>query len=82
MEVTDELRETVRTELPEIAEIGDPVLRDKVIEVWATALAPTSFASIADIPASGNPGTPALKKAARPITCGASPAWPWSFATR
>ncbi len=62
MEVTDELRETVRTELPEIAEIGDPVLRDKVVEVWAMALAPTSFACIADIPASGNPGTPALKK--------------------
>ncbi len=62
MSVTDALRETVRAELPEAEEITDAGLREKVIEAWATALAGSSFGSIAEIRPSGNPDTPPLKK--------------------
>ncbi|MBC8158784.1 MAG: HD domain-containing protein [Alphaproteobacteria bacterium] len=55
--VTDQLRATVRDELPEISEIQDAELRDKVVEAWATALAGSSFSAIGDIPPSGNPDT-------------------------
>jgi 23S rRNA maturation-related 3'-5' exoribonuclease YhaM len=53
--VTDALRRQVREELPEITEIGDAGLRDKVTEAWAVALAHSSFSSIRDIPPAGNP---------------------------
>ena len=33
-EISDELRTTVRAELPEIEEISDSDLRDKVVEAW------------------------------------------------
>jgi len=36
--VTTELRAMVRRELPEVSEIQDPDLREKVIEVWELAL--------------------------------------------
>lgn len=55
--LSHELRETVRRELPEISEIKDPDLRDKVVEAWATALADSSFNSISEIKPSGNPDT-------------------------
>lgn len=61
MAVTDSLRESVRAELPEADEIADAALREKVIEAWATALAGSSFDSIAAIRPSGNPDTPPLK---------------------
>ncbi|MDP6787153.1 MAG: HD domain-containing protein [Rhodospirillales bacterium] len=59
--ITDELRATVRAELPEIEEISDPDLRDKVVEAWAFALAETSFRSISEIPGAGAPGRNVLK---------------------
>ena len=59
--VTDELRTRVRDELPEIAEISDPGLREKVVEAWATALAPSAFNAISEIKPSGNPDTRPLK---------------------
>lgn len=62
MTATDELRAAVRAELPEVEEIQVAELRDKVVEAWATALAGSSFGSIAEIPASGNPDTPRLKR--------------------
>lgn len=55
--VTEALREGVRKELPEIAEIKDAALRDLVVEAWATALADSSFTAISEIPPSGNPDT-------------------------
>ena len=61
MSMTDALRTNVRDELPDVEEILDSELRDKVIEVWATALSRSSFGAIAEIRPSGNPNTPALK---------------------
>ncbi len=61
VEVSDELRERVRAELPEVDEIGDAELRAKVIEAWALALAKSSFRSIAEIEPSGNPGVNRLR---------------------
>jgi len=54
------LRAQVADELPEIAEILDVALRECVIEAWALALARSTFASIRDIPPSGNPGSMTL----------------------
>jgi len=55
-DVTDALRAQIAEELPEVAEIGSAALRAKVVEVWALAIARSSFASIRDIPPAGNPG--------------------------
>lgn len=48
--------------MPEIAEIKDRGLRDKVIEAWALALARSSFRSIRDIRPAGNPGSMVLTR--------------------
>ncbi|HJN38712.1 MAG TPA: HD domain-containing protein [Chloroflexota bacterium] len=61
MPAYDVFREGVRASLPEIDEISDPELRDKVEGAWAMALAETEFASIDEIRPSGNPDTPAMK---------------------
>lgn len=55
-EVTEALRRQMREELPEVEAIRDPILRDRVIEAWALAIARSSYRSIRDIPPSGNPG--------------------------
>jgi putative nucleotidyltransferase with HDIG domain len=60
--VTDELRARVREELPEVEEIGDAALRERVVEAWATALARSSFNAISEIEPSGNPGVNTLKR--------------------
>ncbi len=60
MSITDQQRERVRRELPQVAEIVDPELREKVVDAWALALDRSSFDAIADILASGNPGMPTL----------------------
>jgi putative nucleotidyltransferase with HDIG domain len=62
MAVTDALRSKVREELPEIEEITDPKLREKVVEAWATALDGSSFGAISEIRPSGNPNTPPLRE--------------------
>lgn len=61
MPAYDVFREGVRASLPEIDEISDPELRDKVEGAWAMALAETEFGSIDEIRPSGNPNTPAMK---------------------
>ena len=61
MATMDELRAGVRKSFPELEEIGDAELRDKVVEAWAFALSQTEFARIEEIRASGNPTTPAMK---------------------
>lgn len=60
-EVTDELRATVRKELPEVEDIQDVDLRQKVIEAWALCLAHSSFVSIDAIEPAANPGVNRLK---------------------
>lgn len=61
MTATDELRESVRRSFPELVEIADEALREKVVEAWAFALSETEFTAIEQIRASGNPTTPAMK---------------------
>jgi putative nucleotidyltransferase with HDIG domain len=58
----ESLRAGVRTSLPELAEIQDADLRDKVVEAWALALAESEFARIEDIPPTGVPGSPAMRR--------------------
>jgi putative nucleotidyltransferase with HDIG domain len=62
MATRDELRQGVRRSLPEIDEIRDEELRNKVVEAWAFALSETEFTRIEQIKASGNPDTPPLRK--------------------
>jgi putative nucleotidyltransferase with HDIG domain len=53
----EELRAGVRRSLPEIADISDEALRDKIVDVWAMALGETEFSSIDDMTCSGMIGT-------------------------
>jgi hypothetical protein len=55
-DVTDDLRATVRRELPEVQEIKDPDLRDQVVEAWALCLAHSSFNAIDEIEAAARAG--------------------------
>jgi len=64
-EVSQDLRARVREELPEIQEIQDLELRDRVVEAWATALARSSFNAISEIEPSGNPGVNTLRRGAQ-----------------
>ncbi len=54
--ITEEVRQSVREDFPEIADIKDTALRDKVVEAWAYALCESSFTRATDIPGAGNPG--------------------------
>jgi putative nucleotidyltransferase with HDIG domain len=56
------LRQGVRQSLPEIAEIRDAELRDKVVEAWALSLSITEYERIEEIRPSGNPKSPAMKR--------------------
>src|SRR5205085_7862045 len=60
--ITSVLRKQVREELPEIAQIADTELQQKVAEAWAFALAHSSFTSIRQIPPAGNPDTNEAKR--------------------
>jgi putative nucleotidyltransferase with HDIG domain len=60
--ITDSLRVQVREELPEYIQIQDAELREKVIEAWAIALARSSFQSIREIQAAGNPNSMVLTR--------------------
>jgi HD-GYP domain-containing protein (c-di-GMP phosphodiesterase class II) len=61
-QLLEELRSGVSESLPEIALIEDPTLRDQVVEVHARALAETRFRRIEDIPPTGVPDSPAMKR--------------------
>jgi putative nucleotidyltransferase with HDIG domain len=60
--ITDQLRQTVIEDLPEIAMIQNADLRSKVVEAWAFALAESSFDRITSLPAEGNPGIFLMKR--------------------
>ena len=62
MEIREDLRQSVVRSLPEIGQIQDPTLRHKVTDAWAYSLGKSSFQSIDEIRASGNPDTPKLKR--------------------
>lgn len=61
MATMDEVREGVRKALPEVSNIKDEDLRNKVVEGWAFSLSKSEFASIDEMKASGGPDTPAIK---------------------
>lgn len=54
--ITEELRQQIRDELPEIDQISDADLRKRSVDAWAYALTHSSFTSIKQIAPSGNPG--------------------------
>jgi putative nucleotidyltransferase with HDIG domain len=60
--ITDELRQSVVEDLPEIAWITNADLRAKTVEAWAYALAESSFCRITDLAPEGNPGTFLVKR--------------------
>jgi hypothetical protein len=62
MASTDELRAGVRKCLPEVEQIKNKALRDKVVEAWALALSESEFASIDDIPAQAAPEHPLFQE--------------------
>ena len=51
----ESLRTSVRQSLPEIADIREPSLRDKVVEAWTVALAETEYERIEDLHGTGGP---------------------------
>jgi len=53
MATMDQLRAGIRKSFPEIEEIENPELRDKVVEAWALALSQTEFTRVEEIRASG-----------------------------
>jgi putative nucleotidyltransferase with HDIG domain len=58
----EKLRLSVRESLPEVQLIKSSELRRQVIEVHARSLAETKYQRIEDIPASGVPGSPLMKR--------------------
>lgn len=54
--VSEETRQQVVKDLPEIEEIQDEDLRARVIEAWGMALGNSSYNSLKDMPPSGGPG--------------------------
>jgi putative nucleotidyltransferase with HDIG domain len=62
MATMEELREGVRKQLPEVNEIRDKDLRDRVVEAWAISLGESEFATIDDIPAQATPQHPLFKE--------------------
>jgi len=61
IDIQDELRIAVAESLPELDEVQDSALRQQVIDAWAYSLGQSTFKSIDEIRASGNPDTPKLK---------------------
>jgi putative nucleotidyltransferase with HDIG domain len=58
----EELRKGVRESLPEIADIQDNNLRDKVIEAWALSLSHSEFTRIEDMSPAGVPGRQVMNR--------------------
>lgn len=56
------LRQGVRESLPELDEIRDAALRDKVVEAHALALSETEFTRLEELRPSGNYDTPAMRR--------------------
>lgn len=56
------LRHGVQESLPELSDIQDAALRDKVVEALALALSETEFARLEEMRPSGNYNTPAMRR--------------------
>ena len=62
IKLSDELKDGVRADLPEIELIADQTLRNQVVDAWALSLSQTSFRRIRDMPGEANPGMLVLKR--------------------
>ena len=60
--VTDQTRNFVIEDFPEISMIADSEMRSKVVEAWSYSLCCSDFQRITDIPPEGNPGAPVLRR--------------------
>jgi putative nucleotidyltransferase with HDIG domain len=60
--ITDEMKESVRRDLPEIDDITDKALADKVVDAWALALSETRYKAISEVPPWGNPKVFVIKR--------------------
>ena len=60
--ISDQLRQQIKEELPEIGQIKDEDLRKRCVEAWAYAITHSSFTSIKQIPPSGNPDVNEAKR--------------------
>jgi 23S rRNA maturation-related 3'-5' exoribonuclease YhaM len=60
--VTQEVRDGVLEDFPDIQRIGDPELRSKALEAWSYSLCCSDFRRITEIPPEGNPGSPVLRQ--------------------
>ena len=65
--LTDELRQSVIEDLPELLDVQDEQLRKQAVEGWALSLAGSSFNRISEIPGDGNPGIMVLKRGTQDI---------------
>lgn len=61
MKIDDRIRKGVVEALPEVKEIRNEELREKVYDAWALSLATSGYTRIEDIPASGVPDSPPMK---------------------
>ncbi len=61
MEIDKKIRDGVIKALPEVKQIENQEIREKVYDAWAVSLATSGYKKIEDIPASGNPGTPVMR---------------------
>src|SRR5688572_22265443 len=57
-----ELEDGVRSSLPELSKIQDAELREKVVKAHVLALSQSEFRRIEDMPPSGIPGSPLMKR--------------------
>jgi 23S rRNA maturation-related 3'-5' exoribonuclease YhaM len=60
--VTDQTRNFVMEDFPEISLIPEPDIRNKAVEAWSYSLCCSDFERITDIPPEGNPGAPVLRR--------------------
>ncbi len=60
--MSESLAVQVREELPEIAWIGNDMLREGVVKAWTMSLSKSSFRSIRDIQPAGNPNSMVLTR--------------------
>ncbi len=60
--VTAEMKASIRRDLPEIADIADKALADKVVDAWALALSETRYRTISEVPPWGNPKVFVIKR--------------------
>src|SRR5207244_6589114 len=58
----EDLRASVRRSFPELSEIQDAALGEKIVEAWALALSQTEYESIEQIPGSAVPTAPAMTR--------------------